>query len=464
MKKPLFGPSLEMIAFQSTVFGEMLTGIVEDIRSDVKSGKLKTVAQMEKALGAITHLVKSQTNLTIKVSYLDSREDADTAAMRTPIISLNHIFNRYSDIVNYIEHRDTDAIISNLKKFKDEDNWVDTKNVRVNGAFASIENILYLGSNHFLTDYLSAQELVATILHEIGHTFYSFAYMDRTSTTNQMLAAFAMEEFQQLPAGKRKVIFQKAEIALRKTGLRTLPLDQLSEAKSSSETTTIFLTSVLDDNRSHTDTPYYDYRACEALADNFCARHGFAKHLVTALAKNMGEFNKSMYVELARLERKEAISVLVTGPLVAGLGVLGVAVGVGVLPSMVLVFIGAVDAVMGGMELGKQQSTYYAHNKELYFSYDDLKVRLQRIREQVVTQLKTPIPKKLVNKLIKDLSEIDELIADTPLPPPTFITKLSDFFSSSRSKARDYRALQRLLEEFAANDLFINAAKLKSIQ
>lgn len=462
MRKPLFGPSLEMIAFQSTMFGELLTGVVEDIRNDVKSGKLKTVEQMNKALEDISRLIKKQTNLTIKVEYLDKKGYGDDICIYLPLLSLNHIFNRYADIVNYIEKKDTDAIVSALKKFKDEDNWIDTEKVWVSGAFAAASGTMVIGSDFFIKNTVTPEELVSMILHEVGHMFYNLEYMDRASTTNQMLAGFAMEEFQQLPPGKRKVIFQKAQVALQKSGIKELPLDALAEAKTTAETTTIFLTSVFDANRSHTDTPYYDFRANEALADNFCARYGFAKHLTTCLAKLGGGFNKKMYYELQQEESTSALGLLVMGPLMIAAGVVGSTIAAAGATGVLL--IGVLCTVANGIDLRGQQKNYYAHNQELYYSYDDLRVRMQRLREQVVAQLKNTSNKKLFTRLIQDIAEMDKVIADTPLPAPSLITKVFEYFDSSRRQARDYRALQRLLEEFAANDLFINAAKLQSIK
>lgn len=454
MRKPLFQPSMETIAFQTSAFGQMISAMI----TDMKETETRETIRESKFLDLLSKLVKKQTNMNIKFSTYTDKEDKSDYGPASVIIaklSVNHIFNRYSFINLFIKQGSIVEALSLIEKNKAKETFIDTKNITVGGVFEEAESTIYISPNYLYNSSLTADEFAAIVLHEIGHVFYNFEYMDRVMTTNQVLATLLTEEYKAMEPGKRKVVLKKASTVLENN---RIPLDELADSKTDGSAAVAIITSTVDGFYSETGSHFYDYSSCEQLADNFAARHGFARSLASGLHKIVSPYER----DLRRLATINEIMAVVSAITVSAIAVVCVTIAATPLIALVYGILGFIW--LRGMTLGNLNDTP-GYGDAQWVRYDDLRVRLKRIREQIVIFIKTAkVNSKALTDALNDLDVIDKLISDTPEPTDGVVKKLYEFFNPRSKSNRQVKEIQRTLEELSTNVMFIYAAKLSQIK
>jgi hypothetical protein len=442
----VLGVSQESIDFQSGLFGKELEFAFSTIRVRYKEAK-DTYDCPEKRL--IENAVKKHTGLNITINFNTSVE----AATSVPDLS-NSTILRHNHIREYLRSNDALICLKAAKQDK-EANLVDIKRARVSGQFAELNNIVFIAAELFLKDTLTIQEYVGIFLHEIGHIFVCFEYLNRTITTNQVMASVMKAVMEKSSIKEREIIFKEASEILNVKDRQILELENITDVRVVS---TVILKCSVENIKSELEMPEYDFTSFEMLADQFSTRQGYGRHLITGLDKLMHgspqRTRSSTFLcflfETFITFMKSAKWYLTFIAIVTG------SVAVGLLPFVILEFL--------LLSIGIISMVKISGSKNKNYTYDNLKTRYLRVREQMIQRLKDKrISPHESKELIESIKVIDQAVEQTIhyIGP---LDLISNFIFSSDSNVRDFIVLQRKLEELASNDLFLKSAELSLLK
>lgn len=448
--------ALEAIAFQGTAFFEALTEAFARLRVAARKREGTSPSTLKEGK-ALREVIRQHTNLS--VTLMPQQEDV-TAGILCPRLSNGHVFDSvfgWNDATDSSWNADAHTL---LKKYKDgfAKGMVDIRQNRVDGIFAEIPYQLYLRDAFILGELMTEQELAAVVLHEIGHAFTQCEYINRTVATNQVLADILNAK----NAGQESKI---STIIVRLASEEQLTAKQKDALLACKKPQDYVITAyAVADERCRSELGYsvYESTSCEQLADLYATRCGAGRHIVTALHKlNQVVFggyeNKS---KLARVAASLFSFLLCT----TYMGLLtGASWGIITTPAIGLIIgigVGVLFTAMvfkGGL------------NRLDYALYDDTVARFDRIKHQLVQQLKDwSLSRKLTASVLADIEEIDKIIeplraTDEGAREGELSHYLALFFSSTYRKKYDIELLQKQLEALASNNLFVQAAKLKTV-
>lgn len=446
MGKSLLGKhelALEAIAFQPTHFGKLLENIFQEMRdTGVKSAKGFYDLGFDKL---IIKAIEDHTKLVIpKIEIIDTPSIA--VAMEFQIDYAKHIFNP-TDIKNITINSSTaEKILERLSKIK-EDSWVDLKNNKVYGRYKEICSKLILSIGTITDERLTPAMAAAGTLHEIGHAIAYCEFFDRFNTTNQILAAVARSiKTDDIPA--RKAVFTTAA---RLLNIRDSALDGLEENEDLTSVSVIMLDASLK-NQPMLDSGAYDTTSYEAMADNYAARCGYGRPLIEFI-EIIPEYDKRTELAATGLSMRKK----------------GAAVTFGVFSAMAFLLMPALTAVLAATQTA---AIYYATMSIIFggetskdYTYDGTKIRMKRVKEQLIEYLKdSTVPNDQRKRTLEDLEKIDQIISKTTHAKVALFDRISNFLYAKNKTLKTRIELQRDLEELAHNELFVAAAKLRSIQ
>lgn len=416
----------ESINFQNKDFFNALVNQINKIRENKELAKLDfDVFFKADDIHDLCKVVKKYTNILITL-------EEGGPAIYTPQIRGNHIFNDKEFIAwvkevqgneDYVEGH----IRSVLKKIKQRKTnaRVDLVHGKVSGAYAEIElNMLMLKEMYVAPSKFLPEEVAAFMLHEIGHAFTYYEFVERGITTNQSLALLTTVLDSRNITNKEFVFTEYA---------KTFDLDSekeeaLKKCNNVYALNLIILDQIIEESVSELGKSLYDVNSCEYLADQFATRFGAGKYLVTGLDK-LRDGYKVIPFHLMIINCIVNVFVYIS--------LLSVA------PLWFYLLIVTPDK-----------------KDEIY---DNMHARINRIRLQNVEQLKD---KKLSNEiraiLLKEIADID-LILSKYKDELNFSEKLAYVFRPGYRAAHKYEKLQKDLERIAGNDLFLLSAKLKTI-
>lgn len=349
------------------------------------------------------------------------------------ILNPNHVFLTEKD--SKLSNKYTKEIIQQIKAFKKQ-NIVDVKNAKLYGDISEIRQTIMM--NKLLKTLLSVEEETAVFLHEVGHIFtYSEQMTKMTSTNLVMLAASNLALSVKTP-DEKKIIFKTYVDELE---LHPDTFNGLEKCKTTQETCLVYILNQSKISKSSTGSSLYDKVSSEQSADQFVSRLHAGRHLVTALDKiNTIYFGKRSFIPSAA---KDIMVVFSMAELFIILGYF----------TFHMPFILPIAGYI------VYRAFKFFDDSQLSTSYDTIKVRLKRIRQDLLT-------------ILKDSQEIDEekkMIIDKIEQMDKIINKYSDNLTPYMDvmnkifRIKDYTAyqIQRDLEDLAFNDLFIKAEKLR---
>ncbi len=97
------------------------------------------------------------------------------------------------------------------------------------------------------------------------------------------------------------------------------------------------------------------------------------------------------------------------------------------------------------------------------YTYDELKIRYKRVRNEAVNRLKDlNCPTEVVRPILDDIYFMDKIISET-YRVSLASEKIANFIFKSAKDAKASVDEQQLLEELAMNDLFIASAELRTL-
>lgn len=413
---------MEAIDFQADNLKKILAFHIGELRKLSKEELLR-----EGTYAVLSAEIKKTTNLntTIIVDQLHG-----SASVMVPDV------NRNNPLVNdmykgYLPNATGLKLVENARNVIK--GTVNLKKARVDGVYANLDHTVFLPLTDLLSERFTDEEIVAVLLHEIGHIFVYYEYISRTVTTNTVLAGIAKTMSSTTDPKEIETVLLSAKKVLQLTDLDVKKLVNNSRVDL---VEMVVVSSAIEQARSELGSDIYDMNSFEALADNFATRLGCGRELVTALDKyyrsgfNMALRTLPTYLAL------EATKLLSLGlsTLVAAAAVLGGTNLVGMAVLLSTIFL-----------VGKDLNTK---------DYDRPLFRLKRIKEQLVERMKDKQTSKEERKqLAESVEHIDGLLKDYNTRTSVLV-KLAAVVSTSVRNRYKQEQLQSELESLASNELF----------
>lgn len=380
-----FSESMETIAFQ---INSNLPKAIADIFQkviDIKAARPET----DQLFDQLMAMVRTTTGLFVTPVILEGK-----AARGIKMFVLDPNFNAFSPINleagKLIEKYD----LKNLETIEILKGKIDRKNCKVSGFYSRIPFRAGISSEMFNGDF-TAGELASVYFHELGHPWTICEFLGQSLLTNVILAELVGRMDMQ-ESSTRKFALGRAALKLAENDQK-IPSDV-----SSSVITALVLEGQVKRMQVAYNTRWYDARLKEAVADQFTARWGMGRDLVTALGKL--ERSKGFGAE-------DGYNSPVWGALSNLLTIVMLPYGFALQKGLTALTIHTLKRLAFGFAASFFISgAFYGMLDE---SQPPMAVRIRAIRNQVVTLLKDrDLPKEERERALADLEVIDKEAAD----------------------------------------------------
>lgn len=455
---------LEAIKIQDDSFTEDMLKAIRDIQEaaefyGIKGKDIYKNTLISPKLKAMDKLVTKRFGLTVNFVY--GGKNVMGYLKIPPVVDtgLDTNFGKTFDMLKKkrVEASDTEGnrvlnkrLMSDLSKSQEElQKYVKKNKIVIDREKAYItgipKNIIHhiaidwdntMGGTTFGMKGLKDKELLAIILHELGHmfTWQEFGYKQTRNTVN------LVESFKNIknPNGFKKVI--------DKTG-NELGLD-MKTIKDDGK-----VAAVIQKLASNNPDNVHFHKDSEALADQFATRFGLGVELVTALTKITKQNDSAVtLVWYWYLTRTIIVSILVT--IITG------SLAFGAFAFAYIISINQIVALFIGIAIGS-----IFNQKTSEWSYDTLADRFTRIKQDLLRQV------NILDTEGADDSKILSLIEEVD-----FIDKSMQYARTKNSLGEEisarifnggklnYSLLEKDLEALEANPLIALKHKLKKVQ
>ena len=425
--------AMEAIGFQGPEVANKLAAYLTDIMQE-RTGK---EADASKARKDMIKYLKDTTGMKLDITF-----DTDMAPCTLPFHINPDTILGYKTLKDfYVE--ESNATMKRLKEVKNRSH-IDLDKGRVSGIFSEYETPIYMGYYALRSLHMTPREIAAILAHEVGHCLVAYEMAFRTVRTNQILAA-ASKAAAGGDKGQYEYVLKTAEEVL---DLKSGMFDEIKETKDQKTVMTVIMGKA--ERKTHDDSlmgnTTYDITTFEALADNYAARLGLGKELVTGLEKLYREFGAAEFSSGARI----AATMLDIYSVVSMIGA---------------VIVMGSNPIMGALYLGLNMLGLYARldGRDHNNVYDKLTIRFKRVKEQIIQYLKDKsLPAADVKRSLESVAHIEKTIAQISeykgfLPA---IFNMVDPASRAVNSARD---IQQNLEAMVANDMYLKAAALRTM-
>jgi hypothetical protein len=423
MSKLLRSYSAESIAHQNTELFDGLTAMMSKLLNTTPS--LKTIKET-----GIEKLVFDKLGISMEVMW-DTNDDIN-AHMLPPMLDRNHtLFHPMWK--PFIGAEDGVKMIHALGK-PILTGTVDRGKSKVGGDFSKIAIPVCFYRGLFNSKLLTAREIAAIVLHELGHAFTYFECLSDCATRNYAIVA-ATSKFLGTDTEQSKILVLR-EID-QKLGI-SIPDKELLATKGIDQVYTVITTETMKKSYSQLGTSLYDTRTWESLSDQFASRHGASASLSTALDKIYRRYSSSAYYSTPKFLIVEVLKIVST--------VLVLAVGLFLinLAALLLVF----NILL---------------SNPFTDSYDRPKDRVARIREDLISKLKDrDLHPSLRKVILEDISIIDGILADMH-NRDTFWQSVWRYVTVETASQVNKMEFYKSIERLSNNNLYLMSAKLKEL-
>lgn len=434
-------PAMEMIDFQNDDnFGPRLEAFVTKIEDNIKTHEWTDKEIQESAeVASMEKLVFARLGMKIK---LDTCQGYGAMAAILPFYSnRNHIFLK-KDWHGQVDIAEQTKLLASMNGKR---GTVDNKNAKLGGIFSEYEHPVYLSFHVLMKDLkLSPAEVVAVLLHELGHGFYACEYADRVATCNQVLTNVAREISKEPNTRKADYVYMEL--------LKVNPETTKDIAKEMIKGEKVVFGNrafkyMVDTVLYQLDNGKYDSTSFENLADNFSARFGYGRALVSGLAKLDGEFNEN--------RSRFFMHWLSVFAMIGSFAIFATCI----------FYVELLAAFYFGMfAYGLASFVFGTAGEEGHdYTYDDIKIRYKRIRDQLVERIKAgSVPKSQVKDLVIAIEQVDQLVKDTGQYRST-LDIVMNYLRPANYRAKTSIERQQMLEDLATNKFFVQSLKLQAL-
>lgn len=327
-----------------------------------------------------------------------------------------------------------------LKTLHDQKGTIDLKHATVGGIFSKYVHDVYFDVvGVFLPQTHSPAEMTAILLHEIGHAFTYYEFSNRVTTTNQILTQLVQELHGDNKPEVKQYLFKELASGY---GVSEKAFEDLVEEENRVILGMRLFKRLVPLIQSQLPNDKYSETASEQLADNFAARFGYGRQLITGLDK--------LYINGSPEKGGEGVGFFMD--LVQGIQIM-----IWILGSLM----SGAPFIIAGMLIVLLLTIMGSGEASTDMTYDRLKIRYTRIRHQHIELLKRlDLPKEKLSKLLEDIQVMDKIINNTRVHRDLF-DRLVNFISSKAKAAKESVELQQLLEAMAHNNLFVKAGEFK---
>ena len=440
-KYPRLKLGLEVISFQNDDIGakieEQVTSLIAKIKDKTYKDK-EDVATAEE-ISVMKKLTKDRFGLK-----MDFETDKMLAAILPFYSNRNHIFLHQS--LKGLSEREAVRLLKSDQEVK---GTVNIDKAKVTGVFSEYPNQLFMNYKDLIGINLTAAEITAVQLHEVGHAFYACEYSDRFEASNQILA----NVFKEVSGRKDKKDMAYIYRELKKINpeLKEQEVERLT-GDDKVIAGYYWFKYMVGAVQSQMPVKKYDETSFEALADNFVSRLGYGRHLVTALEKLHKSYMNHPNSVLQKVLYMMQVLSLVSMFFIAGLAISSLSLG----------GVGIIYALLQSYKIfGVMLVVWMMGDDKKDMTYDDLRDRYKRVRNDAVEQLKvTDIHEDQLTAVLATIRMMDKTIGDTNTSKNAF-NQFSWLLFPANRRADTSIKEQRLIEDLVANDLFIKAAELK---
>ena len=436
--------SLELIQYQNAdKFPEQLEDEIESIYNEIDKGVYKTnKVLLEKSvhIANIERLFRHRFNLHIEfdkelhryvpaaiIPFMsDYLMDAD-GLREISSSTLGELFGS-TNIFKHIRTLEKEKQ-AYLKRIHNRRGFIDLKNARVGGYLADVKNYLIIDFFTLKREGIDAGELMAIILHEVGHAFTGLENHHRLTTTNSTIADI-LDCLNDNQVEKAQYIFKKhfdeKDLESSYLGNKNEVIDFYGKLAG------VYLKEI----RSQFMNGKYDQTNFENLADSFASRFNVGKELVTGLEK---------------LHRKHGVTYENTRSVFFTLMLLDVLLSI-----LVLVVLGPFAIVLAGYLF-----ICVYHGNADHMTYDFPIERYTRIRNNIVNNLKQrDLPESLVKDLLEQYRFIDDVV-NRSMHFKGVLPSIADYFIPTNRENKFHIDLQQTIENGLNNSLFISSAAIR---
>lgn len=412
--------SLEMISFQKDpeIFFN-ITNCLKKIRESKHKFSNKNTKTDQKVIndsGLIKYL-SERMNLSI-VSTVRS-DIGVNAYMIPPDLDKNHPLID-SMRRQYYSNKDVKKRIKEAKSTIKGS--VDLSKVRVDGIYSEIPILICMSTQILMDSLFSIEEAASIFCHELGHAFTYFIYLGRSATISPIMGDI-LDEYKETKTYEHRVEFLK--VVKESLNLTNMEPDALAKVTKGETIQTLVVTDMIQKTNSMTNTPWYDLRTFEILADQFVVRIGGGKYLGAALDKLFRFFDSSAYQTQVRY--------IATQVFVGMIGIL-------IAPIALLV-----------MALSTP-----------YQIYDDPIKRIERLSSDLKNALKNINNDKLFNdRILKEIAELEKLTKGLKDRDDVITWVWKNMMPGTRRQVKKAELIQEL-EDLSNNPLYLASAKMRS--
>lgn len=416
---------LESILHQDTLFFKQVVQIF------AKLMKQSNISQTVLKRSGLEELTKKRTHIAVELQWNTS--DAVNAHMVPPMLDGNHpLFHPLMRAMT--NSTDTMKLIHSLEK-RVLTGYVDREKAVVGGDFEKVAMPISLYRGLFSQKLLTAEQIAAIYIHELGHAFTYFECLSDAFTLNYAIVAVT-KAFLGTTDQKQKVLLLR-EVD-QKLGIEIEDKEYLA-SKSVDVVISVIITDAIRRKKSANGTELYDTRTWEALSDQFCSRMGGGQHLASALDVIYRKHSKRTYWSDPVYYISEVLRVT------------------GIIVLMLLTLKFAMFGKFIGICLMLLSNPYTD-------TYDRPAERITRIREDIASRL---MDKSLTadekKRTLEELKFIDGLIADMK-DRYTFWQwvwrTVYPKVGTQVNRMENYKELESL----ANNNLYVHAATLSTLR
>lgn len=418
MQRDVGNIGMEGVNFQTNrVFFEELTMIFEELRK-LKAEQIPDSELTER----MSKVIRENTGLTVKMNFGDL----------DPSVQVPHVNKNHPLVVDI--HRSMVSSGTGMGMIEKAGGvlrgGVNLTTGKVYGAFTDIIHVVNYPIRYLIGKKFLSEELAAVVLHEIGHLVTYYLYMSNAVSTNQVLSGLSKAWQDNQTVAERETVLISVHKALN---LKTDGIKRLAQSSDKRVVEAVVLSNVMQKSQYELGSNIYDMTSWEYLSDQYAARMGAGRHLVTGLDKVMNSVFTPSFRSMPLFLAIEAFKILTTF-------------------SALLTFnpfplIAVMLTTMPGTD-----------------TYDKPEARFQRVRNQIIENQKIKnLSKDDRERLSADLLAIDQVISHVN-DRRDFFTVLWHAFSSDFRNQWKAEELQKDLERIAANDMFDKVNQLQGLQ
>lgn len=410
-------PSLEYLSFQDD---DTVKTLKQQLRPLLANGVFSTQAVYE---SGIEKTLRERFKMNIEFSVIETKEA--NAFAEIPPIKNDHVFRGFTGNPSPDEYG---RLLSSFDTKNFNRGSVNIADLTVSGVFTKIPVIVGITTGHLKHPYTD-EEIIATILHEIGHIWTTFFYLLHSSLANFITQATAAACVGATSDKTREVILARGYRIMGVDGVGVK--EHLHQTQDQIQLTmqTVYINDTMRLLRSETGYGMYEIRCAEQLADVFATRFGLGlanvKQLQKAYRQNWDiiDMHRGRSYMLAGLT---ALSQLVISP--------------------INVF----------------NEIFFTNNRDRNISiYDSPKERIKLIRQSVIEDIKQgKLPDKVTKQLIKQVDEI-KIIEENIVEYPSVIQWLKEKFNPNTRRVKENIQIQKDLEELICNDVYLSSKKFE---